>query len=133
MTIHRTTVIIEVLHEGPVYDPSGPHQVAWDIDQGDHIGSFRVDGTEEIPAERVEAELVAIGNDGSFFGDEYLDLADAEPITPAPASTPDPTLDMAVIWSKRAPLLLLLRENDRTRAIIVPDKALAAELLAVAR
>lgn len=80
MTIHRTTIVIEVLHDGPNYDPSGPHQVAWDIDQGEHIGSFRVDGTEEIPADKVEAALIAIGNDGSFFGDEYVGLADAEPI-----------------------------------------------------
>lgn len=37
------------------------------IDTGEDIGQFEHTSTEEVPAEQVKQELLAIGNDGTFF------------------------------------------------------------------
>ncbi len=38
------------------------------IDSGDDIGQAKHVSVEEVPASKVDEELLALGNDGSFFG-----------------------------------------------------------------
>lgn len=81
--IRRTTITIEVLWDADggsdhSYDPGSLAQIEYDIGEGDFIGTWRIEGTEVIAAEDVLDELVAIGNDGSWFGEEFLPMTDAE-------------------------------------------------------
>lgn len=39
------------------------------ISTGDCIGTYSHKETQELPADEVETELIAIGNDGTFFDD----------------------------------------------------------------
>lgn len=43
--------------------------VEYAITDGDCIGDVQHESTEMVPASKVVSELIAIGNDGSFFGD----------------------------------------------------------------
>lgn len=75
--IHRTVIQVEVFtNDGPYPARAGNAwdlaQLAYDIDEGDCIGDYAVISTEVIAPEDVEAHMLRIGNDGSFFdtGDE---------------------------------------------------------------
>lgn len=66
--IYRSVITTVVYHEGPHYAPDDLAQVHYDTYEGDCIGSLSLDvETTKVAPEAVVDELVAIGNDGSFF------------------------------------------------------------------
>lgn len=68
--VYRTVYTVEVFSRGP-YEPIGSEeelaQINYDITYGDCIGNVECRSTEIVPPEKIEAELLRIGNDGSFF------------------------------------------------------------------
>lgn len=88
--IRRTVIQVEVFSEGPFYadggenDPFDLAAINYAISEGDCIGSTDVVvDSEVVPPAEVEAHLLRIGNDGSFFdgfdGDEDGSEDDDEP------------------------------------------------------
>lgn len=81
--IYKTKFTITVLSEDEPFRTSGLdndpfdllaiHQAIYD---GECIGSVKRLGSLVVPDDRVEAELVAIGNDGTFFDtqDDFGDI-----------------------------------------------------------
>lgn len=62
---HIYTVV--VLSDSDALETDSLHILADSIDTGEDIGQFEHTSTEEVPAEQVKSELLAIGNDGTFF------------------------------------------------------------------
>lgn len=73
MTIYRTVFQVEVFSDGPYVashrddDPFGLKDIDYSISEGDCIGNVEEISSEEVPTDKIEAELVRIGNDGTFF------------------------------------------------------------------
>lgn len=61
---HIYTVVVLSDSDEPVDDLN---VLADSIDTGEDIGQFEHTSTEEVSAEQVKQELLAIGNDGTFF------------------------------------------------------------------
>lgn len=51
--------------------------LARSMSEGDLIGTYSIQSSETVPADKVEDELLAVGNDGSFFSDDFT-FADGE-------------------------------------------------------
>lgn len=69
----KTTFTITVLTEdSPVSDGVNIIDVVRDFTDGDSIGDVQRTSANEVPADKIKDELLAIGNDGTFFnlGDE---------------------------------------------------------------
>lgn len=43
------------------------------MDEGDLIGTYSIESSEEVPDDKVRDELLAVGNDGTFFDDYLVD------------------------------------------------------------
>lgn len=75
--IYRTTYKVEVFSEGPFQPNAGPgdpfdlETINYEICEGPCIGNVEMVSAEVVPPEQVEAELLRIGNDGSFFEDPF--------------------------------------------------------------
>jgi len=69
--IVKTTITITVVHraDNPLTDHS-IDEVLYEMQEGDAVGWETGRVTEAVPAERVCDELVALGNDGTFFDDD---------------------------------------------------------------
>ena len=69
--IVKTTITITVMHRGdhPLTDHD-IEEVLYEMREGDAVGWETDRVTEPVPAERVCHELVALGNDGTFFDDD---------------------------------------------------------------
>jgi len=71
--IYRTVFTIEVLSDGPLNlamrddDPFDLLAINYEITDGDCVGNVRQTLSEIVPTDKVRDELVAIGNDGTFF------------------------------------------------------------------
>lgn len=71
--IYRTVYQVEVFSEGPFQsasrddDPFGLKDIDYAITDGDCIGNVELVSDEIVPPEKVEQELLRIGNDGTFF------------------------------------------------------------------
>lgn len=70
MKIYKTVINVIILSEDR---PFGNGE--WDlkdaqyfIEEGDGIGTYEIESIDEVPDGKVEDELLAIGNDGTFFG-----------------------------------------------------------------
>lgn len=92
--IYRTVYQVEVFSEGPhrsVDDPnmSDLEAISYDITEGPCIGDFTQVSSEIVPPEDVQAHLIRIGNDGTFFD---LDGLEAHYVGP-PTETVDPELE----------------------------------------
>lgn len=70
-SIVKTTITITLLHraDNPM-DSHNIEQVLWEMSEGDAVGWETDRTTKPVPAERVEAELIALGNDGTFFNED---------------------------------------------------------------
>lgn len=53
--------------------------LARSMSEGDLIGTYSIQSSETVEPEKVVDELLAIGNDGTFFYDEFV-FADGEPL-----------------------------------------------------
>ena len=72
MSIIKTTITLTILHDEDDYPDYGAadmdiEDVLHEMDCGDMIGVFSVSKVEEVHPDNVEAELKALGNDGTFF------------------------------------------------------------------
>jgi len=73
MKIYKTKFVITVLSDGPVNfnggdnDPFDLREINYAITEGDCLGQVERVSQEEVPADKVESESIALGNDGSFF------------------------------------------------------------------
>lgn len=71
--IVKTVVTLTILREAETLDAAsdigymGLLDVAYMIDEGDWIGDYTVTQMDEVPQDKVEAELIALNNDGTFF------------------------------------------------------------------
>lgn len=79
MAVFKTKITVTVLCEEPFGDGATLQaalsnmdlaDICHEMDQGDFVGIVEVGEPEEIAADKVAEELEAVGNDGSFFGDE---------------------------------------------------------------
>jgi hypothetical protein len=52
-------------------------QLAREMDEGTFIGTSVISASETIAPDQVEAELLAVGNDGTFFNNDFT-FADGE-------------------------------------------------------
>jgi hypothetical protein len=81
--IHRTVFQVEVFSRGPFVpnggdsDPFDLAEINYAITEGGCIGMVERVSSEIVPADKVEAEMLRIGNDGTFFDDDDDWLADA--------------------------------------------------------
>jgi hypothetical protein len=67
--VYKSTYTITVLSDRPLQGGLDGETILYEINEGDCLGT--VEETvlnEEVPAEKVVDEEVALGNDGSFFG-----------------------------------------------------------------
>jgi hypothetical protein len=69
VTSHLFQILVLAPNDGREYDPS-LEQLAYDIREGDCIGSFEKADTQDLKPEEVIPLLFDIGNDGTFFQDE---------------------------------------------------------------
>ena len=70
--IYKHTIKVVVLSETPELNGD------WDLETiselittGSDIGTYGLESTEEVPRSKVKAELIAVGNDGTFFDSDY--------------------------------------------------------------
>jgi hypothetical protein len=71
MGIKKTTITITVLYEDDVNVENMPlSAVLRQMDNGDLIGHIGSRKTISIPDSKVKKELLAVGNDGTFFASE---------------------------------------------------------------
>lgn len=68
---HVITVTVLSEHDDLVYDTG---KAGWDlkdiqevIDNGGAIGDFDCVSSDEVPADKLESELLSVGNDGTYF------------------------------------------------------------------
>lgn len=66
--ILKTTLTLTVLHHEDIDIANmSIDDIAYQIGDGESIGDMKTVSTEPVPADKVQEELLAIGNDGSFF------------------------------------------------------------------
>lgn len=67
MSIYKHVITLTILSE--VDDLSGLtlEELGRSIDKGEDIGSFRITSRDAVPDDKLHDELLAVGNDGSFF------------------------------------------------------------------
>lgn len=71
--IVKTVVTLTILREVETLDAASDIgymsllDVAYTIDEGDWIGDYTVTQMDEVPQDKVNAELLELGNDGTFF------------------------------------------------------------------
>jgi hypothetical protein len=69
MKIRKDTIVLTVLRPDSVPLPDTLEGIGEFIDSGDGIGSFTVTHSTNVRENAVREELLAVGNDGSFFED----------------------------------------------------------------
>lgn len=67
--IYRTVIHVEIYSEGPYKGGLDLEAINYDISEGPCIGMVQEVLSREVPANKVEAHLRRIGNDGTFFDD----------------------------------------------------------------
>lgn len=78
---YKTTYKVTVLSEGAPVSPDADLEVVLrEITDGEWIGEVEYEGSDEIPATKIEKELIDVGNDGSFFdtGDDEEKIGTGE-------------------------------------------------------
>lgn len=74
--VYRTVFTVEVFSEGPFaaqgadHDPFSLAEINYAIVEGDCIGMVSETSSAPVPDAELEAHLLRIGNDGSFFDRE---------------------------------------------------------------
>ncbi len=74
--IVKTVITLTILREVETFDAASDigHMslldVAYMIDEGGWIGDYGVHYMDEVPQDKVHAELLELGNDGTFFQSE---------------------------------------------------------------
>lgn len=69
--IRKAIITVTVLYDDAISGPPGHLELSTLAEalDDDMIGQVEDTSDEPVPADRVEQELLAIGNDGTFFGD----------------------------------------------------------------
>jgi hypothetical protein len=69
--IIKTVIQVTVLHrEDETVEGVPLSVIGHEIEDGDWLGACEVIASAPVDADRLEAEQVALGNDGTFFGEE---------------------------------------------------------------
>lgn len=74
MTVYKNTITLVILSKDEPYNPDGMkdlNDIAYDLSDGDIIGTWWTESNEVVPEDRVRDELIAVGNDGDFFDDDW--------------------------------------------------------------
>ena len=75
--ICKTVIRLVVLSDkdGGSFDPSecSLEEIALSMDTGSFLGSWSVESNTILSSDKVEAECVAVGNDGTFFDEDDED------------------------------------------------------------
>lgn len=74
--VHRTILTVEVFSSGPLEDDASLSDIAYAIEEGDCVGKVTRESSAPVAPEELEAHLIRIGNDGSFF--DWAEEADDE-------------------------------------------------------
>lgn len=79
MPVFKTTITVTVLGEfdaigdaDSFFSNASMDRVLQEMEEGDLIGQSHVGETVEVPQSALQAELLAIGNDGEFF--DFLEM-----------------------------------------------------------
>lgn len=82
MPVFKGTMVVTALFEAPdeesantLWNDREAAGVLMDMDFGEMVGTAEKQVVEEIPAAEVQSYLLAVGNDGTFFGAEVDDCA----------------------------------------------------------
>ena len=68
MKIRKTIVQVTVLHyQDENLSDVSLEDIAYQISEGDWLGTKAVVSSEIVPADKVRSESIAVGNDGEFF------------------------------------------------------------------
>ena len=67
--IVKTTITITALHRADTALGDSIEDVLYEMSEGGAVGWETGRTTVPVPAERVQDELIAVGNDGTFFDD----------------------------------------------------------------
>lgn len=79
MTISKTIITITVLHDSvDDLDFIELGQIIDAMNEGDMIGMSKITSTEHVAPEKVRDELLAVGNDGTFFDAIDFDAIDED-------------------------------------------------------
>jgi hypothetical protein len=69
-TIYKNVFTLIVYSEGyPLTKNWDVDDITYELDSGAMIGYTELLSTEKVPPERIKEDLMAIGNDGTFFQD----------------------------------------------------------------
>lgn len=74
MDVYRTVFTVEVFSRGPYVVPEefdALADISYAITDGPHIGWVEQTSQEIVPPADVEAHMLRIHNDGSFFEEDY--------------------------------------------------------------
>jgi hypothetical protein len=84
MPVHKVTLTITVLahadsqdHVLNAYSNMSLSQIEEAIEFGEDVGMVELTSVETVPDDEIKDELIALGNDGTFF-DCYLGLLDLD-------------------------------------------------------
>jgi hypothetical protein len=87
--IYKHTFKVTVLSDNAESVPEmSLEDIAHSINEGDDIGMLEHTDVQEVPPDKVQVELLLIGNDGTFFDD--LDGDDTEPDYSIEGDEPEP-------------------------------------------
>jgi hypothetical protein len=73
MNIRKVTLELTILYDADTAarpQDMGLAAVIREMDEGDLIGQSRCVSDERVPDEKIEEELFAVGNDGTFFAEK---------------------------------------------------------------
>lgn len=71
--VYKTTFEVVVFSQEPLTQEHDLADLAYEMSEGDMIGAYKTVKVETITdSEELNKELVAIGNDGSFFFEEEM-------------------------------------------------------------
>jgi hypothetical protein len=72
-TVYKHVFTLIVYSEGdPLNNEWDMDDIMYEMDTGCLIGYTKLESVEAVPPERVKEDLLAIGNDGTFFDDEEV-------------------------------------------------------------
>lgn len=69
--VFKTTYKVVVLSsKQPVHGGAAIEDVLREMDNGEYIGQVILEGSVRVPVKKVRAELIDLGNDGTFFNED---------------------------------------------------------------
>jgi len=80
--IVKTIITLTILHEADTLESAANRitsmslgDLGYMIEEGDGVGDYVITHMDEVPQDKVHAELLELGNDGTFFQSEDEETA----------------------------------------------------------